>query len=66
MAKSKRLLTVGEIARLVDEPLHRIEYIIRARNIQPIHRAGNARVFSSTDLDRIRAELNRRKGVDHE
>lgn len=52
-------LTVGEISRRLGEPLHRIEYIIRARGIRPALRAGNARVFTEADLQRIAAELRR-------
>jgi len=53
------LPTVGEIARRLDEPLHRVEYVIRTRNIHPVGRAGNLRVFSDADVDYIRAELRR-------
>jgi hypothetical protein len=51
--------TIGIIAERLGEPLHRIEYIIRSRNIQPSGRAGNARVFTEADIDRIDAELRR-------
>ena len=51
--------TVGEIARRLGEPLHRIEYVIRAREVQPVSRAGNARVFSDADVEYIRGELRR-------
>jgi len=51
--------TVGEIARRLGEPVWRIEYLIRSRNIQPASRAGNARVFSEADVDLI-ASLARR------
>ena len=51
--------TVGEIARRLDEPVHRIEYLIRSRNIQPSGRAGNVRVFTDADVQRIAAELRR-------
>lgn len=51
--------TVGEIARRLGEPLHRIEYVIRSRQIQPAARAGNARIFTDADVDHIRSELRR-------
>ena len=51
--------TVGEIARRLGEPTHRIEYIIRARNIQPCGLAGNARVFTEESVDQIADELRR-------
>ena len=53
------LPTVGEIARQLDVPLHRVEYIIRSRNLRPIGKAGNARVFSAETVRRISAELER-------
>ena len=52
-------ITVGVIAQRVGEPIHRIEYVIRARNLQPVERAGNCRVFSEADVDFIAAELRR-------
>ena len=55
-------LTVGEIARRLDRPIHRIEYLIRSRNIQPIQRAGNLRVFSEKDLELIAGEIRRMEG----
>lgn len=51
--------TVGEIARRIDQPIHRVEYVIRARGIKPQSVAGNARVFAETDVDRIASELRR-------
>ena len=51
--------TVGEIARRLEQPLHRIEYVIRSREIQPAGLAGNARVFSDADVERIAHELRR-------
>lgn len=50
--------TVGEIARRLVVPVHRIEYIIRARNIQPCGWAGNARVFPEDAVKAIAAELH--------
>jgi DNA-binding transcriptional MerR regulator len=55
--------TIGEIARRLSVPSHRVEYIIRARGIHPCGWAGNARVFSEQDVDRIADELSRIQGV---
>ena len=54
---SKTLSTIGVIARRYDVQLHRVEYVIRSRGIQPETRAGNARVFSESDVERIGKEL---------
>ncbi len=53
------LPTVGTIARRLNVPLHRIEYIIEARRIRPEGRAGNARVFSEAAVERMASELRR-------
>ncbi len=51
--------TIGEIARRLCQPIHRIEYVIRARGIRPCGWAGNARVFHEDAIDVIAAELQR-------
>ena len=53
------LPTVGEISRRTGEPVHRIEYVIRSRDIRPAGRAGNLRVFSEADVEHIASELRR-------
>jgi len=60
------LPTVGEIARRLNVPLHRVEYVILSRNLRPSGRAGNARVFTEADVAHIASELRRideQKGV---
>ncbi len=57
MSQVPVLLTVGEIAKRLDVSLHRVEYILRSRRIQPAGRAGNARVFSEEDLTAIKVAL---------
>jgi hypothetical protein len=37
--------------------LHRIEYVIRSRNIQPTSRAGQVRIFAEADVAHIANEL---------
>jgi hypothetical protein len=49
--------TIGEIARRLTEPIHRVAYVIRARNIPACGRAGNARVFSEQAVEKIALEL---------
>ena len=53
------LPTVGEIARRLREPLHRVEYVIRSRDITPVGRAGNSYVYDDAAVSWIRAELRR-------
>jgi hypothetical protein len=57
--------TVGEIARRLGQPVHRVEYVLRSRRIPPAGKAGNCRVFAEEDVDRVRsalAAIDRRKG----
>jgi hypothetical protein len=58
-ARIPSLLTVGEIARRLDQSIHRIEYVIRSRGITPSGWAGNARVFAEADMAHIAGELRR-------
>ena len=54
-----RLATVGEIGRLLDVPLHRIEYVLRTRqHIRPRAVAGCARCFDDRAIAQIRHELH--------
>jgi hypothetical protein len=50
---------VGEIARRLGKPIHRIEYVLRTRNLRPSGLAGNCRVYAEDDVERIAAELQR-------
>jgi hypothetical protein len=50
--------TIGEIARRLGEPIHRVEYAIRSRGIRPSGWAGNARVFPQDSVNEIAAVLH--------
>jgi hypothetical protein len=56
---SNREPTVGEIARLLNAQLHRVDYVIRSRRIRPTRIAGNCRVFSEEAVELIKQELLR-------
>lgn len=51
--------TVGGIARLWGVDIHKVEYLIRARGLKPIGKAGIACVYSAEDVERIGEELRR-------
>jgi len=58
MAKSLPLVaSVGEIARRLGHPVHRIEWVIRSRGIQPVSRCGHIRIFSDAAVRFIEEEL---------
>ena len=67
MSQPPLLLTVGEIARRLDTKVHRIEYIIRSRNIEATGWAGHARVFTDATLGshRQRTETHGRRTSRH-
>jgi DNA-binding transcriptional MerR regulator len=63
------MATVGAVARRLNVPTHRILYVVRTRGIKPSGIAGNNRVFSEPDVERIAAELRaiaHRRGADGE
>ena len=54
-----KVRTVGSIARELNQPLHRVAYILRTRpHIVPMCRAGRLRVYSSQAVAQVRYELN--------
>ena len=64
-----KLATIGEVARLLNVPRHRIEYVLRSRpHITPRATAGGARCFDDQAIAMIGYELNlidARKGGHH-
>ena len=55
-----KVRTAGSIARELNQPLHRVAYILRTRpHIRPSCRAGKLRVYSSQAVAQVRYELNR-------
>ncbi len=57
--KSAKLWTVGLIANHLGVEQHQILYLIKTRGIQPIGRAGSARVFSDNSVKQLSRELVR-------
>jgi predicted transcriptional regulator len=58
----KTELTVGEIAKQINYPIHRVAYIIRTRRIKPVRKVGILRVFSTKAVNQIKTEL---EGIKH-
>ena len=50
---SQQLHTVGLIAEKIGVPVHRVEYVLRTRNIKPAFRAGGLRIFTPEQADDI-------------
>lgn len=58
-AQPPRLATIGEVANILNAPLHRIEYIVRTRpHVKPRAIAAGARCFDDRAIALIRHELN--------
>lgn len=58
----QRALTIGAIASELNEPVHRVQYVIKTRGIEPESVAGNIRVFAPETVELIAAilhEINR-------
>lgn len=59
MKPESTLWTVARIAAHLSVDRHRIEYLIDARGIEPIARAGIARIFAPADVDRLEREIKK-------
>jgi hypothetical protein len=60
--KARRALTIGAIASELGEPIHRVQYAIRTRGVEPEAVAGHIRVFSPETVERVAdilREINR-------
>ena len=54
-----KLHTVGDVARLLGTPIHRVEYILKTRpQIRPIGRVGIARVYDDAAVELVRNAIN--------
>lgn len=59
MSYIPKLNTVGQISKLLNVPVARIEYVLASRpHIQPTATAGGARCFADEAIAQIRHELN--------
>jgi hypothetical protein len=66
----QQALTVDAIARALNEPIHRVQYAIKTRGIEPESMVGHICVFSPEAVDRLACILRdidrqsaRRQGV---
>ena len=56
------ITSLGEMARRLNVPLHRVEYVVRSRRIAPLLKAGGRNFYSEASVQRIAAELRRIDG----
>jgi len=57
IANLPKIPTIGAIADLLAVSQQEVDRVIRERGIQPIARAGTARVFSLSAVEEIRREI---------
>jgi len=57
--KDMTIWTVARIAEKLKVQRHRVEYVLDSRGIEPIGRAGIARIYSEDTVDRVASELTR-------
>ena len=50
--------TVGQIARDLGEPEHRVKHIVNSRRIESLGRVGIIRLYGPAAVDRVRKELH--------
>ena len=50
--------TVGQIARDLGEPEHRVKHIVNSRRIESLGRVGIIRLYGPDAVDRVRDELH--------
>ena len=54
----QELLTTGQIAERLNLPIHKIQYYLISRRIDPVRRVGGYRLFAADVVDKLRAEIN--------
>lgn len=58
-AASSGLYSAKQIAASLDAPQHRVDYVIRSRDIQPVYRSGHIFLYSADSMNAIRREIRR-------
>ena len=59
MLQHADMFTIGQMVKRLKYPIHRIEYVIASRRIEPVRRAGAARLFAAADVAAVAKELKR-------
>jgi hypothetical protein len=54
------LIDVRGLSRLLNAPLHRINYCLLAHSIRPVRRIGLIRLFDAEAIEKVRQALNER------
>lgn len=54
-----RLVTAGVMAERLGVPLHRVQYVLRTRQVRVSAYAGRLRLYDRAAVERVRGELAR-------
>ncbi len=61
MTTTAAMLTVGDLVRRTNRPLHQLQYFIRSRGIEPITRVGGYRLFDERQAEQIAHDIQQLK-----
>lgn len=56
--KKEQPVSVGDIARRIDQPMHRVAYIVRERRIEPLLACGGRYFYDEAEVQHVQQELN--------
>jgi len=59
VSDSEQVMTISDLARRFQQPVHRITYIVKSREIMPCGVAGSTRLFGSAAIEAVELELER-------
>lgn len=51
-------VSVGDIARRIDQPMYRVAYIVRQRRIEPLLSCGGRYFYDDAEVQRVQQELD--------
>jgi hypothetical protein len=60
LTHTSSLFSVGEAARLLGEPVHRLQHLVRSRRLVPGLRIAGRYVLNEAEVDRARQMLARK------
>ena len=55
----RNILTIGELAEILDQRAHRVRYVIQKLDLRPVRRIANAFVWPADVVGLLRDELER-------
>jgi hypothetical protein len=59
METSPQVVSLGDISRRLGKPIHRIDYVVRSRNIVPALIVGGRHFYNEAAVQHIASEIRR-------